>query len=730
MNLENLNEKQREAALYLEGPLLILAGAGSGKTSTMTHRIAYLVDQGISPYNILAVTFTNKAAGEMRDRVEALIGSSNGMWVITFHSMCLRILRRNPELLGYDKNFVVYDSTDQKTVVKNAIKELNIDEKKFGPNYFLAAISKSKERAIGPAQFLSTTLGDPISKMVQQVYAKYEETLRKNNAMDFDDLLLNAYRLFKGHPEVLAEYQNRFKYIMVDEYQDTNHIQYLIVKMLAEKSRNLCVVGDDDQCIYEWRGADIRNILDFEKDFPETKVVKLEQNYRSCSNILDAANSVIANNKGRKNKKLWTENEEGKKIVYSLLDDEKEEARFIASQIEILKDSHRKYSDFAVLYRVNAQSQALEKALSLADVPYRVLAGLRFYDRKEVKDALAYMRLVTNPKDDLSLERVINVPKRGIGQTTVAKLVTLAKVRGCGLFEALLDEEVIDSLSAKTATAIKNFVELIKSLQSEKDNLKVSDIYDIILKRSGYMQSLIDMNTVEAEGRVENLLEFKSVIYDYEKENPDITIDEFMESISLVAEVDNHDPNEDAVTLMTLHSAKGLEFPVVFIPGMEDGLFPGSRAFDSMDGMEEERRLCYVGMTRAKERLFLTGAAYRMLYGRGDFTRASTFVKEIDPKYMEGDSVYRPRNDRNKLGYDNGSFDGYSAPVFSPFDPLKYAKKEIKESDETFNVGDVVSHSKFGKGKIKEVDAKTITVDFEEAGVKKLAIGFAPLKKI
>lgn len=726
MNLDNLNEKQREAAIHTQGPLLILAGAGSGKTSTMTHRIAYLVEGGVSPYNILAVTFTNKAAGEMRERVESLIGDTPGMWVITFHSMCLRMLRKHADVIGYDKNFVVYDATDQKTVVKNAIKELNIDEKKFSPSYFLAAISKNKEKAIGPEKVMGS---DPLTEMVRKVYSKYEAVLKKNNAMDFDDLLLNTYKMFKKDESVLEEYQNRFHYIMVDEYQDTNHIQYMLVKMLSEKSRNICVVGDDDQCIYEWRGADITNILDFEKDFPEAKVVKLEQNYRSYSNIIDAAHSVISNNKGRKGKKLWTEKEAGEKVVYQLLDDEKAEARYIINQIEMLKHSGRKYSDFAVLYRVNAQSQILEKAFSVSDVPYRVLAGLRFYDRKEVKDALCYMRLVTNPKDSLSLERIINVPKRGIGPGTVEKLMTLARVQGISLFEALEDDDVVDSLSAKASSSLHNFMELIKSLQAEKDNLKVSDVYDIILKKSGYMQSLIDQNTIEAEGRIENLLEFKSVIYDYEKENPNITIDEFMESISLVAEVDNHDPNEDAVTLMTMHSAKGLEFPVVFMPGMEEGLFPGNRAFDSLEGLEEERRLCYVAMTRAKERLFMTGANYRMLYGRGDYTRPSMFLKEIDPKYMDG-SVYRPSEAKNKLLINNGGIDGYSAPSFKPFDPLQYAKKQVSQKADTdFSVGDVVSHNKFGKGKVVSIDSKIIAVEFEE-GVKRLALGIAPLKKL
>lgn len=732
MNLDHLNEKQREAALCTEGPLLILAGAGSGKTSTMTHRIAYLVEQGVSPYSILAVTFTNKAAKEMRDRVESLIGSCPGMWVLTFHSMCLRILRKHCEKIGYGANFVVYDTTDQKAVVKKIIKDLNIDEKKFGVNYFLSIISKNKEKAIDPETFLESQGYDFHAKMASQVYTEYEKTLKQNNAMDFDDLLLNTYRLFQKSEEALLEYQERFHYIMVDEYQDTNHLQYQIVKYLAQMRRNICAVGDDDQCIYQWRGADIRNILDFEKDFPETKIVKLEQNYRSYGNILEGAHSVISNNKDRKDKKLWTQKEAGKKIIYNVSDDEKAEAAFIASMIDILKGPGKKYSDFAILYRVNAQSQALEKALSMKDIPYRVLAGLRFYDRKEIKDVLAYMRLITNPQDSLSLERVINVPKRGIGATTVAKLVTLAKVENQSLFQVLHHEDVIGSLSKKAATAVGQFTQIIGLISEEKDNLKVSDIYDLILDKSGYMEELVNAGTIEAEGRIENLLEFKSVIYDYEKENPDITIDEFMESVSLVAEVDNHDPSEDAVTLMTLHASKGLEFPIVFMPGMEDGLFPGNRAFDNLEGLEEERRLCYVGMTRAKERLIMTGASYRMLYGRGDFTRPSMFMKEIDPRLLEGDSVYRPKNDRSKLGIDNGGVDGFNKEVYRPFDPLKYAKAKtnVQKPAESFEPGDTVSHSKFGRGQVVSVNEKIIVVEFENDGTKKLAAGIAPLTKI
>lgn len=799
MDLSKLNDKQREAVKHIEGPLLILAGAGSGKTSTMTHRIAYMIEQGIKPYNILAVTFTNKAANEMRQRVEALVENTFGMWIMTFHAMCLRILRQDADAIGYDKNFVIYDTTDQKTLAKNIIKELNLDTKSFKPAYILAVISEKKEQGISPEEFEEVSGFDPKSVALVKAYKLYEKKLQENNAMDFDDLLLNAVKLFEKRKDILDKYIRRFHYVMVDEYQDTNHIQYKLIKMLAKDHKNICVVGDDDQCIYEWRGADIRNILDFEKDFPNAKVIKLEQNYRSFGNILNGAHSVIENNKGRKDKKLWTEKEAGEKIVYERSDTEKDEARFVASQIALFIDGGRPgggdwhYKDFAILYRTNAQSRQFEEALTAKDIPYRVLSGLRYYDRKEIKDIMAYMRLVVNPKDDMSLRRIINEPKRGIGEKTIEKLQAFASVRGESMLEALESEEVLSTLPGKSYSEIKNMVEIIKLCREEEANLRVSDIYDQLLVKTGYLAALEQENTIEAEGRIENLMEFKTVIYDYEQEqgmsqligesdisdikvipygesqaiplsmgdiSGDSSVSEFtsefsaseegptlagfMEKISLMADVDNHDETQDAVVMMTMHSAKGLEFPVVFLPGMEDGLFPGNRCFDSLEEMEEERRLCYVGMTRAKERLFLTSAAIRTMYGRTEYTRESQFLREIDPKVLTGDSIY-VRNDDYGMGrvagpgVPTGSFDGYASDEYAgynPFNALKEAKEALKKqfSEKTretdFEIGDIVEHAKFGVGNVTDTTETTVTVSFPSVGIKKLAKGIAPIKKI
>ena len=729
--LNKLNKEQREAAMYTEGPLLILAGAGSGKTSTMTHRIAYMIqEQGVHPYNILAVTFTNKAAGEMRERVEALVGEGLNMWILTFHSACLRILRANAEVLGYGRDFAVYDPTDQKTLIKNIAKELNLDTKKFTPAFFLGIISKCKEQKLSPEDYLKIEGEDFKTKIIYQVYDAYQKQLKKNNAMDFDDLLLNAVKLFEKDEAILHKYQQRFQYIMVDEYQDTNQIQYQFVKMLAEAHNNICVVGDDDQCIYQWRGADIRNILEFEKDFRNTKVIKLERNYRSTANILEAAYSVIRHNHGRKEKKLWTDQEKGNKITYFKADDERDEAYFIASEINRMKSPNRKYSDFAILYRTNAQSRTFEEALSRRQIPYRVLGGLRYYDRKEIKDLMCYMRLVQNKADDLALMRVINEPKRGIGGKTLEKLQALARVRGESLFETLLDREVVASLSSKASANVELFTELILSFSNEQANLKISDIYDGLLVKSGYMKALEDQNTLEAESRIENLMEFKSVIYDYEKEDPNISLAEFMERIALLAEVDNHDADENAVVLMTMHSAKGLEFPFVFMPGMEDGLFPGWRAFDREDGLEEERRLCYVGITRAKERLWMTSASQRTLYGKTDYTRESQFLRELDKNLLEGDGVF----EKKKPAAGTVMKDGMTEKKpFKPFDQLKYAKqqtrKKVQDMSGQFAAGDAVKHPKFGQGVVVGCDAKVVTVKFDD-GEKKLALGFAPLKKV
>lgn len=744
MNLDHLNPEQRKAATHVDGPLLILAGAGSGKTATMTHRIAYLIEQGVSPYQILAVTFTNKAAGEMRERVEKLVGRCPGMWIMTFHAMSLRILREHCERIGYQHNFVVYDTIDQKTLIKTIMKEQNIDAKLYPQAYLSAAISKQKEHDVSPREYLETEADNFRSKVIGSVYRAYQEQLKRNNAMDFDDLLVNALHVLRDNPDILADYQHRFRYILVDEYQDTNHIQYEIIRLLAKARQNLCVVGDDDQCIYQWRGADISNILNFEKDFPQARVIKLEQNYRSYGNILAAAHSVIRNNRGRKAKKLWTDKEAGDKIVYRRCDSDKEEAYYIAQEIDLLKNGQRTYDDFAILYRTNAQSRLFEDALKRRGIPYQILSGFSFYERKETKDMICYMRLVVNPADDLALKRVINEPKRGIGAVTLGKLEALARVHGLSLLDILSQDEISYSLPAKAQKAVGEMVRIIRLCAQEKENLRVSDIYDQLLVKSGYLKALEAENTQEAASRIENLMDFKSFIYDYEKEKEDTgekaTLEEFLEKVATNGDADKMEEGTGKVTLMTMHSAKGLEFPIVFLPGMEDGLFPGHRALDNENGMEEERRLCYVGMTRAREKLFLTGASYRVLYGHGEYTRESTFLRELDKSLLDeaGDTVFTAgRRTNNFLGVDTGSPDGFSEPAFRPYpayDPLKYARQAVRENTRSagrsFTAGERVRHGKFGEGMVLEVDDKTVTVIFDSVGRKKLAKDIAPIEKL
>ncbi len=744
MNLDHLNPEQRKAATHVDGPLLILAGAGSGKTATMTHRIAYLIEQGVSPYQILAVTFTNKAAGEMRERVEKLVGRCPGMWIMTFHAMSLRILREHCERIGYQHNFVVYDTIDQKTLIKTIMKEQNIDAKLYPQAYLSAAISKQKEHDVSPREYLETEADNFRSKVIGSVYRAYQEQLKRNNAMDFDDLLVNALHVLRDNPDILADYQHRFRYILVDEYQDTNHIQYEIIRLLAKARQNLCVVGDDDQCIYQWRGADISNILNFEKDFPQARVIKLEQNYRSYGNILAAAHSVIRNNRGRKAKKLWTDKEAGDKIVYRRCDSDKEEAYYIAQEIDLLKNGQRTYDDFAILYRTNAQSRLFEDALKRRGIPYQILSGFSFYERKETKDMICYMRLVVNPADDLALKRVINEPKRGIGAVTLGKLEALARVHGLSLLDILSQDEISYSLPAKAQKAVGEMVRIIRLCAQEKENLRVSDIYDQLLVKSGYLKALEAEDTQEAASRIENLMDFKSFIYDYEKEKEDTdekaTLEEFLEKVATNGDADKLEEGTGKVTLMTMHSAKGLEFPIVFLPGMEDGLFPGHRALDNENGMEEERRLCYVGMTRAREKLFLTGASYRVLYGHGEYTRESTFLRELDKSLLDeaGDTVFTAgRRTNNFLGVDTGSPDGFSEPAFRPYpayDPLKYARQAVRENTRSagrsFTAGERVRHGKFGEGMVLEVDDKTVTVIFDSVGRKKLAKDIAPIEKL
>ena len=774
MDLSRLNKEQQEAVKHMEGPLLILAGAGSGKTTMMTHRIAYMLEKGVSPYNILAVTFTNKAAGEMKDRIESLTGGTRGMWVMTFHAMCVRILRNHGDVLGFKNGFSIYDESDKKALLKRIVKDLKIDEKIYPVSYLGSVISSCKEAEEDPDDYIENNSMNFKAETVAKVYARYMEDLQQNNAMDFDDLLWNAVKLFEASSEVLSYYQQRFKYIMVDEYQDTNYLQYKLIHALAEKSHNLCVVGDDDQCIYQWRGADIRNILDFEKDFPETKVIKLEQNYRSDANILDLANSVIANNRNRKAKELWTDRNEGNKITYRRLEDEQREAWYVGGEIQRLHDEEGiPFNDMAILYRKNAQSRPFEEKFSFRGIPYRVLGGTRFYDRKEIKDIMSYMHLVENPSDDVAMARIINEPKRGLGPKSLGGIVSYAKAYKLSIFEALKEQEVLGSLSRKSRAAVEDLVTMLDELGAEQDNMELSDIYDNLIRRSGYLTALEAENTVEADARIENILELRSVIAEFEeKAAGSVLTDEedefreerdrlredgfdvkeptllqsFLERIALLSDIDNRDESEDAVVMMTLHSSKGLEFPVVFMPGMENGLFPGSTSMDDPSKMEEERRLCYVGITRAMRKLYLTGAQTRMLYGRTDFTIESEFMREMDTNLLEGDPTVAERTAsaggirgdggilgmREFKGRYEGSADGYDASFSKPFDALKFAKKQASKgiSNEGFEAGDRIRHPKFGEGLLIEQDAKTLTIAFDSVGIKKLGKGFVKLTKV
>lgn len=774
MDLSRLNKEQQEAVKHMEGPLLILAGAGSGKTTMMTHRIAYMLEKGVSPYNILAVTFTNKAAGEMKDRIESLTGGTRGMWVMTFHAMCVRILRNHGEVLGFKNGFSIYDESDKKALLKRIVKDLKIDEKIYPVSYLGSVISSCKEAEEDPDDYIENNSMNFKAETVAKVYARYMEDLQQNNAMDFDDLLWNAVKLFEASSEVLSYYQQRFKYIMVDEYQDTNYLQYKLIHALAEKSHNLCVVGDDDQCIYQWRGADIRNILDFEKDFSETKVIKLEQNYRSDANILDLANSVIANNRNRKAKELWTDRNEGNKITYRRLEDEQREAWYVGGEIQRLHDEEGiPFNDMAILYRKNAQSRPFEEKFSFRGIPYRVLGGTRFYDRKEIKDVMSYMHLVENPSDDVAMARIINEPKRGLGPKSLGGIVSYAKAYKLSIFEALKEQEVLGSLSRKSRAAVEDLVTMLDELGAEQDNMELSDIYDNLIRRSGYLTALEAENTVEADARIENILELRSVIAEFEeKAAGSVLTDEedefreerdrlredgfdvkeptllqsFLERIALLSDIDNRDESEDAVVMMTLHSSKGLEFPVVFMPGMENGLFPGSASMDDPSKMEEERRLCYVGITRAMRKLYLTGAQTRMLYGRTDFTIESEFMREMDTDLLDGDPTVAERSAnaggirgdggilgmREFKGRYEGSADGYDASFSKPFDALKFAKKQASKgiSNEGLEAGDRIRHPKFGEGLLIEQDAKTLTIAFDSVGIKKLGKGFVKLTKV
>ena len=764
---ESLNPVQQEAVYHTEGPLLILAGAGSGKTRVLTHRIAYLIDEcQVNPWNILAITFTNKAAGEMRERVDQIVDfGAEDIWVSTFHSTCVRILRRYIDRLGYDRSFTIYDGDDQKTVIKEVCKKLNIDTKIYKERTLLSAISSAKDEMIGPKEYLLRSEGDYARQRIAQVYEEYQKRLRSNNALDFDDLLFKTVELFKTDAEVLNYYQDRFKYIMVDEYQDTNTVQFQFVSLLAAKYRNLCVVGDDDQSIYKFRGANIHNILDFEKTFPDAKVIKLEQNYRSTKTILDAANGVIHHNQGRKDKTLWTDNEQGVPIALNQYQTEYEEAMGIVNDIASKTERHEaEYKDFAVLYRTNAQSRVLEEKFVTRNIPYRVVGGVNFYQRKEIKDILAYLKIINNGQDDVAVRRVVNVPKRGIGATTVTKAAEYADQWGISLYEAFKQVDGIPGLG-RAAAKINGFVNLIQVFRTKAEYMSLAELYDEVLEDTGYLKELQAEQTDEATTRIENLDELRNKIVAYEEETEQPSLNELLEQIALVADVDNMDDSDNKVILMTLHSAKGLEFPYVYLCGMEDGLFPSYMTIANDDPMEieEERRLCYVGITRAMKKLTLSYAMCRMIHGQTQYNKISRFVKEIPPQLIGG-SLPRERFSRkveDDLPWNTGSasngisgFGGSRAGTYGSgsrmgtgvgnrgirqshkFDVSAFAKKggDMKKTAPDYEVGDTVKHIKFGTGVVQAIKDGgkdyEVTVDFPKYGPKKMFAGFAKLKKV
>ena len=756
---DTLNEPQRDAVLHTDGPLLILAGAGSGKTRVLTHRIAYLIEElGVNPWNILAITFTNKAAGEMRQRVDNLVGfGSESIWVSTFHSMCVRILRRFIDRLGYDSRFTIYDTDDQKTLMKAVCKKVDIDTKQFKERMLLSVISSAKNEMILPEEFELNAGGDFAQLKIAKVYREYEAQLKANNALDFDDLLVKTVQLLQTQPDVRENYQERFRYIMVDEYQDTNTVQFKLVSLLAGKYRNLCVVGDDDQSIYKFRGANIRNILDFEKEYPDAKVIKLEQNYRSTGNILNAANGVISNNKGRKDKTLWTANGEGEKISLRQFDTAYDEAEFIAEDIKKEVRDGASYNDNAVLYRTNAQSRLLEEKFIAMNIPYKIVGGINFYARREIKDILAYLKTVDNGQDDLSVRRIINVPKRGIGLTTINRIQEAADERGISFYEALLAPEMIPGVG-RSASKLDSFAALIEYFKGQAEKESLTDLLNEILDMTGYTQNLEADDEIDAESRLQNIEELlnKAAAYEEDCEDRDekATLSGFLEEVALVADIDSLEEDQDYVVLMTLHSAKGLEFPHVYLAGMEDGLFPSYMTImgDDPEELEEERRLCYVGITRAEQKLTLTCARKRMVRGETQYNRISRFVGEIPPELLDTGSRKRTYSleddgtDSSTAGnslFSNGktassgsSAWGKSHASKKPYTALtKGSQLTAQKSDSlAYGVGDRVRHVKFGEGTVLDIKEGgrdfEVTVEFDTAGVRKMFAMFAKLVKI
>lgn len=740
--LKGMNERQQEAVQLTQGPLLLMAGAGSGKTRVLTHRIAYLIEEKmINPWNILAITFTNKAAKEMKERVTQLLGSQGeDVWVSTFHSMCVRILRRDIDKIGYSQNFTILDSSEQLSVMKRIIKELNLDPKKYDARGILATISNAKNEILTPKKYEALE-GDYYQKIVAKCYTRYQKELQRNQCMDFDDLIMNTIRLFQDAPEVLAFYQNKFQYIHVDEYQDTNHAQYTLVNLLAARFKNLCVVGDADQSIYGWRGADMQNILDFEKDYPNAKVILLEQNYRSTQTILEAANQVIKNNRNRHEKKLWTQNPEGKAITYYRGQSEREEGQFIVNQIgEGIREENRKYSDFAVLYRTNAQSRAIEDVLLKANIPYKMVGGHKFYDRKEIKDLLAYLNAIANPSDSISLERIINVPKRGVGPTSLNKLHQFANMHDWSLLETAQNADLAN-ISGKAGSELKAFGQMMLDFTQMIPYLSVTELTEQVLEKSGYLNELRIQNTLEAQARIENLEEFLTVTQEFDKQyrleveneegetSPEERLIIFLNDLALLSDVDSYEEESSQVTLMTLHAAKGLEFPVVFLVGMEENVFPSSRSLTEDKDVEEERRLAYVGITRAEEKLYITNAFSRMLYGRSQYNRPSRFISEINQTLLEETS--------NRPAATN---QGYVSPqVIKPVyhQPTRAAvsnKQMTGAHASDWSIGDKVNHKKWGQGTVVKLISSgqdtELFIAFPQQGVKRLLAAFAPIEKI
>jgi DNA helicase-2/ATP-dependent DNA helicase PcrA len=737
IDLTSMNPAQREAVEAVEGPLLVLAGAGSGKTRVLTYRIAHLVsDLGVSPHEILAITFTNKAANEMRERLGRVLGYGvRSMWVMTFHSMCVRMLRTDAEKVGYKPSFTIYDDDDSKRMVKSVMAELEIDEKHYPVNSVRNRISAAKNELVDAVEFAAKA-ASPLDKAAARIFTRYRTRMRESNAMDFDDLLVEAHRLLAEHEDVRRAYAERFRYISVDEYQDTNHAQYEITHLLASAHGNLMVVGDDDQSIYSWRGADIRNILEFERDWPSAKVVKLEQNYRSTARILMAANAVVANNPNRKPKTLYTENAEGEKIASYLATDERDEARFIAAEVEALASREgRSYNDFAVFYRTNAQSRSLEDQLLRAGVPYRIVGGTRFFDRMEIRDVTAYLKVIVNPADEISLKRIINTPRRGIGDTTVERIERDARDRGLSFEAALRDAVEDDRHQARARAALGSFAQMLSELRAIDGDLR--DLVEMAVERSGLIRALEAERTDEAQGRVENIREFFGVVSEFAEAHDDPDLPAFMEWLALRTDLDSLSVDDEYVTLMTVHTAKGLEYPVVFVSGLEESIFPHANSMFDPSSLEEERRLAYVAITRARERLYFTRAVSRSIFGSVQHNPPSRFIGEIPPEHLEVSGAgssgltgtgWEKRGDR---GGTFGTGAGTGGRVFGGTQPSAPKRREPAAAAEKFEAGDTVDHKTFGRGKVVEVKGDTLHIRFDRTGeTKKLLVGYAPIVKL